>query len=96
MGRALANASRAIEYSCSWPAYINQPHEDLQNFAELIEIGCNGWRNFADIQCNWDSLSSIIDHWGDYGRVRCAFCGRNPHSMMPLIPTPARFKRASV
>ena len=30
-----------------------------------------GWRrvrrNWDDIQCNWDSLASIIDHWGDYG-----------------------------
>jgi hypothetical protein len=28
--------------------------------------------------------------------VRCAFTGRNLHSRMPLVPTPARFKRAGV
>jgi hypothetical protein len=28
--------------------------------------------------------------------VRCAFFGRNLHSRMPLVPTPARFKRAGV
>jgi hypothetical protein len=26
--------------------------------------GCNLWRNYDDIQCNWGSLSDIIDHWG--------------------------------
>lgn len=25
------------------------------------------WRNWDDIQCSWDSLSSIIQHWGQYG-----------------------------
>jgi hypothetical protein len=28
--------------------------------------------------------------------VRCAFFDRNLHSMMPLVPTPARLKRAGV
>jgi hypothetical protein len=27
--------------------------------------------------------------------VRCAFFNRNPHSRMPLVPTPARLKRAA-
>ena len=35
----------------------------------MIAAGCNGWRNWADIQCSWDSLSGIIEHWGEYSRV---------------------------
>jgi hypothetical protein len=30
------------------------------------------------------------------GGVRCTFSDRNLHSRMPLVPTPARFKRAGV
>jgi len=41
----------------------------VKPFEKFIMDGCNLWRNFADIQCNWGSLSSIIDHWGDYGAV---------------------------
>merc|ERR1711970_1494662 len=35
----------------------------------MIDAGCNLWRNWRDIQCHWDSLSSIIDHWGQYGEA---------------------------
>ena len=28
-------------------------NESCQPFATFIEDGCNGWRNYADIQCNW-------------------------------------------
>jgi hypothetical protein len=75
MGEALRNVSRAIEYSCSWPAYINGGNEATQPFEEFIEIGCNGWRNYADIQCNWGSLSNIIDHWGHFGTVLQPYAG---------------------
>merc|ERR1712048_972192 len=34
-----------------------------------------GGRNWADIQCNWGSLSSIIDHWGDYGEALQPWAG---------------------
>ena len=74
MGKALANVSRAIEYSCSWPAYIGY-NESMEIMPTLIEIGCNGWRNYADIQCNWGSLSAIIDHWGQHGRALQPFAG---------------------
>jgi hypothetical protein len=41
------------------------------------QAGCNLWRNWDDIQCSWGSLSSIIDHWGDYtaplqDSIRCS------------------------
>jgi len=67
MGNALQNNSgRDIEYSCSWPAYIGSD-ETKKPFEDMIAAGCNGWRNWNDIQCTWSSLGSIIDHWGEYG-----------------------------
>ena len=50
MGTALEASGRPIEYSCSWPAYINGGNETKQPFATFIEDGCNGWRNYDDIQ----------------------------------------------
>ena len=75
MGAALERSGRQIEYSCSWPAYINGGNESLQPFSTFIEIGCNVWRNWHDIQCNWESLGSIIDHWGHYGRALQPYAG---------------------
>jgi len=75
MGAALEATGRPIEYSCSWPAYINGGNETKQPFATFIEYGCNGWRNWDDIQCNWHSLGSIIDHWGEYGETLQPFAG---------------------
>jgi len=77
MGAALQASGRDIEYSCSWPAYINGNNETKQEatFVKMINYGCNGWRNFDDIQCNWASLGSIIDHWGDYALSLQPFSG---------------------
>lgn len=77
MGAALERSGRAIEYSCSWPAYINGGNETKQQetFVKMINFGCNGWRNFVDIQCNWKSLAGIIDHWGEYGFALQPFAG---------------------
>ena len=77
MGAALQASGRPIEYSCSWPAYINHGNETIQSatFIKMINYGCNGWRNWNDIQCNWKSLGSIIDHWGDYGSSLQPFAG---------------------
>lgn len=77
MGQALEESGRAIEYSCSWPAYINGGNETVQQatFTKMINYGCNGWRNWRDIQCKWSSLGSIIDHWGDYGSSLQPFAG---------------------
>jgi len=66
MGQALANSGRDIIYSCSWPAYIGDD-ETVKPFPTLIADGCNLWRNWNDIQCEWSSLASIIEHWGQYG-----------------------------
>lgn len=75
MGAGLEASGRDIVYSCSWPAYINGGNETLQPFGEFIMDGCNLWRNWDDIQCNWKSLESIIDHWGEYGEALAPYAG---------------------
>ena len=64
-GSALLNGPRPIMFSCSWPAYLGED-ETKKPFATMAADGCNLWRNWADIQCSWGSLSSIIEHWGKY------------------------------
>merc|ERR1712048_249414 len=73
-GAALQATGRDIVYSCSWPAYLGSD-ESKKPFSDMIDAGCNLWRNWADIQCNWGSLSSIIDHWGDYGEALQPWAG---------------------
>ena len=75
MGAALEASGRDIVYSCSWPAYINGGNETKQPFAEFINDGCNLWRNYDDIQCNWASLAGIIEHWGKYGESLVPYAG---------------------
>lgn len=72
----LVSATRAPVFLFhSWPAYINGGNESAQPFATFIEYGCNLWRNWHDIQCDWSSLGSIIDHWGDYGLALQPYAG---------------------
>merc|ERR1719454_551540 len=73
-GAALQATGRDIVYSCSWPAYLGG-NETGKPFQAMVDAGCNLWRNWDDIQCNWGSLSSIIDHWGDYAEVLKASAG---------------------
>lgn len=74
MGDALRATGRDIVYSCSWPAYLGND-ESTKPFSSMIADGCNLWRNYDDIQCNWGSLAHIIDHWGDEGAVLQRFTG---------------------
>ena len=74
MGAALTATGRDITYSCSWPAYVGD-NETTKPFATYIADGCNLWRNWDDIDCNWNSLNSIIQHWGDYGATLVKFAG---------------------
>mmetsp|Transcript_9473 Transcript_9473/g.26458 ORF Transcript_9473/g.26458 Transcript_9473/m.26458 type:complete len:530 (-) Transcript_9473:73-1662(-) len=74
MGSALQASGRDIVYSCSWPAYLGS-NESSKPFGAMIQAGCNLWRNWADIQCNWGSLGDIIDHWGDYGTTLQQWAG---------------------
>ena len=64
MGKALQASGRAIVFSCSWPAYLGS-NETAKPFDEIAAAGCHLWRNYNDIQCSWQSLSTIIDHWGN-------------------------------
>ena len=74
MGAALQASGRDIVYSCSWPAYIGS-NESEKPFQTFINDGCHLWRNWDDIQCSWNSLSSIIDHWGEWGKVLQPWAG---------------------
>ena len=67
-GKALRALSRPIVYSCSWPAYLGG-NETAKPFDKMISAGCNLWRNWDDIQCSWGSLSSIIEHWGEFSEA---------------------------
>eukprot|EP01059_Diplonema_ambulator_P032221 TRINITY_DN621_c0_g1_i1.p1 TRINITY_DN621_c0_g1~~TRINITY_DN621_c0_g1_i1.p1 ORF type:complete len:395 (+),score=100.25 TRINITY_DN621_c0_g1_i1:53-1237(+) len=68
MGASLVESGRDIVYSCSWPAYLGS-NESSKPYTAMIESNCNLWRNWGDIQCDWGSLSAIIEHWGQWGQV---------------------------
>ena len=53
---------------------LPRPHPSPPG-SEMIMDGCNLWRNWDDIQCDWDSLSSIIDYWGNWGSVLAPYAG---------------------
>jgi hypothetical protein len=74
MGAGLEASGRDIVYSCSWPAYTGA-NESTKPFQTYIDDGCNLWRNYRDIQCNWHSLGDIIQHWGDYGHALQPWAG---------------------
>lgn len=57
------------------PTSIVATRVQQATFIKMINYGCNGWRNWWDIQCNWKSLYSIINHWGDYGSSLQPFAG---------------------
>ena len=64
MGRALQKSGRDIVYSCSWPAYIGDD-ESLKPYDAMAAAGCHLWRNWHDVQCEWSSVRTIMNHWGN-------------------------------
>jgi hypothetical protein len=91
MGEAIAASGRHMTFSCSWPAALGD-NESAKPFGAMAEMGCDSWRNWHDIQCEWGSVAAIIDHWGDYGEVlqaaqqpTGASGGRHYHDMDMLI-----------
>ena len=74
MGAALQSSGRDIVYSCSWPAYLGG-NESAKPWAAMIASGCNSWRNWEDIDCGWQSLVQIIEHWGMYGKMLSTWSG---------------------
>ena len=59
MTRFLNETGRKIVYSCSWPAY------DMEMDYAPLPPNCNLWRNWDDIECNWRSIKSIMDKFGN-------------------------------
>lgn len=59
MMRFLNETGRKIVYSCSWPAY------DMEMDYTPLPPNCNLWRNWDDIECNWRSIKSIMDKFGN-------------------------------
>ena len=64
MGRALQKSGRDIVYSCSWPAYIGDD-EGAKPYDAMADAGCHLWRNWHDVQCEWSSVRTIMNHWGN-------------------------------
>ena len=64
MGRALQKSGRDIVYSCSWPAYIGDD-EAAKPYDAMSDAGCHLWRNWHDVQCEWSSVRTIMNHWGN-------------------------------
>lgn len=56
---ALNKTGKPMVYACSWPAY-----DPTVDFRYLEQI-CNLWRPYYDIDDRWNSLSGIIQQWGD-------------------------------
>ena len=51
-GAALRATGRPMVYQCEWPLYQGS-HGIKPNYTAIREH-CNLWRNFDDIQDNWD------------------------------------------
>ncbi len=66
-----------LRWTCTQPArgsVVREPRSPLTlNVYGPVSLCacCQHRRNWDDIQCNWGSLSSIIDHWGDWGSGVC-------------------------
>lgn len=61
--RLLNATGHKIMFSCSWPFY-HVFHRSKPNYTEIIKH-CHLWRNFLDIEDSWQSVTGIIDHYGD-------------------------------
>ncbi|KRZ12767.1 Alpha-N-acetylgalactosaminidase, partial [Trichinella zimbabwensis] len=59
MAKALNFTGRKILVSCSWP-YYTYPEKPPY---PLIAKHCNMWRNYRDVQMNWNSILQIIDFY---------------------------------
>ena len=59
MSAYLNQTQRPMVFSCSWPAY--QVFSNIEpNYTRIAQY-CNLWRNYGDIDDNWDSVKSISD-----------------------------------
>eukprot|EP01124_Arcella_intermedia_P032605 TRINITY_DN7633_c0_g1_i2.p1 TRINITY_DN7633_c0_g1~~TRINITY_DN7633_c0_g1_i2.p1 ORF type:complete len:398 (-),score=28.04 TRINITY_DN7633_c0_g1_i2:65-1258(-) len=67
---ALNATGRPILFSCSWPAYVDDPTKALY-YPYMARI-CNIWRNWDDIEDTYASVASIANYWGDHSEVLMA------------------------
>jgi alpha-N-acetylgalactosaminidase len=61
MSDYLNKTNRSIVYSCEWPLYQVVSH--MKPDYKKISKYCNLWRNYYDVDDNFDSVYSIIDHY---------------------------------
>lgn len=61
--RILNATGQKIMFSCSWPFY-HLFRGMKPNYEEIVKH-CNLWRNYMDINDSWQSVTQIIDHYGD-------------------------------
>jgi len=64
MSLALNATGRPIMYACSWPAYWEDAGKLNETDFARIHQYCNYWRNYADINDDWNSVADIIEWWG--------------------------------
>lgn len=62
-GAALKATGRNMVYQCEWPLYQGG-HGIKPNYTAIREH-CNLWRNFYDVQDNWNNIQGIIDYYGE-------------------------------
>ena len=63
---ALNATGRPILYACSWPAYYESSGMFNQTEWGLLSEYCNYWRNYDDINDDFDSIADIIEWWGNH------------------------------
>lgn len=60
---ALNATGRPILLSCEWPDY--QQKIGIKPDYAAIARNCNTWRNYHDVQDQWSSVLSIVDHFAE-------------------------------
>ena len=62
-GSALNGTGRPMVYQCEWPLY-QAAHGLTPNYT-AVKQHCNLWRNFYDVQDNWNSVQGIVEYYGN-------------------------------
>ena len=63
MGRALQ--SRAATSSTTARGPPTSGTTKLWLYDAMSDAGCHLWRNWHDVQCDWSSVRTIMNHWGN-------------------------------
>ena len=66
MMNSLNKTGRKILYNCVWPAF-QYSHKINPNYPAVAKT-CNVYRNHDDVFDSWNSISSIIDFYGDHNQ----------------------------